>query len=114
MKPVHLAWGLWIIAIVAIFMLGYCTIANAEELPQAISMKTDVGEVVLENYDCDVINSAGFEFRAYATEGELVHKGCWYVENGIVNIWFYEESPKLVATYRDYYFKPRGLDKASK
>lgn len=99
-------WGLWL-----------CLIAlnvSAEELPQELTMATDVGEVVLTIKDCDMPNNHGFIHSAYATEkyinttGETkTHNGCWYKDHDIVNIWFYEEYDSPVATYKDHHFKPR-------
>jgi hypothetical protein len=100
------AWLLYVLTIVLTFALGI-SIAKAEELPKELVMKTDVGEVVLTVEECHVVNEHGFAYHAYATEGDIKHNGCWNKDHDIVNIWFYEEPKDLVATYRDYHFKPR-------
>jgi hypothetical protein len=79
----------------------------AAELPQELSMLTDVGKVSITIQDCPVKNSYGFGLRAYATEkGKPDHEGCWTKKGDIVYIWFYNEPEPLVASYKDYYFKP--------
>ena len=99
--------SLWIACLIALNV-------SAEELPQELAMGTDVGEVVLTVKNCDIQNKNGFIYSAYATEkydnttGESkTHAGCWFKDHDIVNIWFYEESEPIVATYKDYHFKPR-------
>lgn len=73
-------------------------------------MPTDVGKVAITVNECPVKNKHGFIYEAYATEylgGNVkIHKGCWYKDGDIVNIWFYNEEPPFIATYKDYYFKP--------
>lgn len=82
------------------------------ELPQELVMPTDVGKVAITSKDCTVKNSNGFVFEAYATEWKdgmsIVHKGCWMKQADIVYIWFYDEEPPLVASYKDFYFKPEN------
>jgi hypothetical protein len=84
---------------------------KAEEL----SMATDVGKLALTNLPCKQVPNQGFIFEAYATENDpktgitnLVHQGCWTKTEDIVSIWFYKESPPLIAQYKDYYFKKEG------
>lgn len=74
---------------------------------QELSMKTDVGEVVLQSTPCKVKNKHGFAYSAYATEGNIIHNGCWNKDGDIVNILFYDETPVLVASFKDYYFLPK-------
>ena len=100
------AWALYFIVLLLTFTLGV-KIAKADELPKELAMKTDVGEVVLTVEECQVVNEQEFNYSAYATDGEVVHKGCWSKDNDVVSIWFYAEPQHLVATYRDYHFKPR-------
>lgn len=78
--------------------------ANVSEL----EMKTDVGSVVLTIKECKVANTGHFEYEAYATDGAVIHKGCWNKDHDIVNIWFYDEKPQLVASFKDYYFTPKA------
>lgn len=101
-------WALWLTCII-----GFYSCASKAEVSE-LAMATDVGEVVLTVKDCDKENKRGFIYSAYATEKydnttgtARVHAGCWYKDHDIVNIWFYDESEPLVATYRDYHFKPR-------
>ena len=83
--------------------------ANAE-LPQELVMPTDVGKVAITVKECQVQNRHGFNFEAYATEhkdGQVItHKGCWIKKGDIVYIWFHDEDPPVVASYKDFYFKP--------
>lgn len=82
----------------------------AAELPQELSMPTDVGKVAITVTECPVKNKYGFNFRAYAQEfkegKEVIHEGCWTKDKDIVYIWFYNEPEPVVASYKDYYFKP--------
>lgn len=91
-------------------LLSAPLIAQAE-LPQELVMPTDVGKVAITSKDCSVPNRHGFVFDAYATEFKdgmnLVHKGCWMKRGDIVYIWFYEEQPPVVASYKDFHFKPQ-------
>jgi len=86
-------------------------IAQAE-LPQELVMPTDVGKVAITVKDCTVQNRHGFAFEAYATEWKdgmnIIHKGCWLKKGDIVYIWFYDEEPPLVASYKDFHFKPES------
>lgn len=88
------------------------SLLQAGELPQELVMVTDVGKVAITIKDCPVPNRHGFTLAAYATELKegktIIHKGCWFRSGDIVNIWFYEEQPALVASYRDYHFKPES------
>lgn len=94
-------------ALLFCFLLFAASQTVAEERVEELSLTTGVGELVLKATPCSVENKFGFLNEAYATEGKDVHAGCWFKDHDIVNIWFYEETPALVATYRDYYFLPR-------
>ncbi len=80
------------------------------ELPQELVMPTDVGKVAITIKECNVKNKHGFTYEAYATEhkdGQIItHNGCWMKKGDIVYIWFYDEEPPVVASYKDFYFKP--------
>jgi len=84
-------------------------IAHAE-LPEELVMPTDVGKVAITVKECQVQNRHGFTYKAYATEfkeGNVVtHEGCWNKKGDIVYIWFYNEEPPVVASYKDFHFKP--------
>jgi len=92
-----------------LLLLALPLIANAEP-PQELSMPTDVGKVAITVKDCLVPNEHGFKYEAYATEhknGEIItHKGCWNKKDHIVHIWFYDENPTIVASFKDSHFKP--------
>lgn len=95
-----------------IALLALVSLPAFAELPQELAMKTDVGKVALTIKECPVKNTHGFSYSAYATEfnkevgGQVIHKGCWSKDGDVVSIWFYDEDPPLVATYKDYHFKP--------
>jgi hypothetical protein len=79
-------------------------------------MKSDSGEIVLSDDACPEKNKFGFDKVAYATEKKedgtsILHQGCWSVDpdNTAVSIWFYNESPGIVATYATRYFAKREL-----
>jgi len=95
-----------IFAILALCVTSHVTAADYANVTE-LSMKTDVGEVVLQATACTVKNKHGFAYSAYATEGNIIHKGCWHKDGDIVNIWFYDENPTLVASFKDYYFLPK-------
>lgn len=85
---------------------------SAEEL----SMPTDVGKVALTDLPCGLADNKGFDWVAYATEDAAKtgvvnrHEGCWRKDGDIVYIWFYNEVPAPVASYKDYYFKGETND----
>ncbi len=86
--------------------------AHAEStLPHEASMNTDSGVITLLETPCSEPNQHGFIYAATATEISvsqglvMTHPGCWYRDGETVSIWFYDESPTIVATYRDYWFK---------
>jgi len=95
--------------LIALTVILYSGMAISQDYStvQELSMKTDVGEVVLQITPCTVKNKHGFAYSAYATEGDIIHKGCWHKDGDIVNIWFYDENPTLVASFKDYYFLPK-------
>lgn len=104
MKTVKVAICIYAITLTSIFVGAKVA---AEELPQEMVIKTDVGEVVLKTNACKVDNNRGFIYKAYATDGAVVHNGCWFKDHDIVNILFYDEPVKLVASFKDYLFKAR-------
>ncbi len=60
-----------------LFLYDY---ADGKELPKEMSMKTDVGEVVLTTEECIFIKMGlrNYPYAAYATEkGKANHEGCW-------------------------------------
>lgn len=86
--------------------------ATAGDVAKTLEMPTYVGKIVLTVEQCPKENKHNFNYKAYATEKNThtgiltVHEGCWNKDVDIVNIWFYNEVPELVATYKDYYFVP--------
>jgi len=105
MKTVQIAWAIFFICIASIF-LG-ASVASADEVTKELTLPTVSGEVVLTVDPCPVESSHGFEYAAYATDGAVTHNGCWFKDHDIVNILFYDEPIKLVATFKDYLFKAR-------
>ncbi len=83
-------------------------------LPDHLEMKTDVGKVVIEIAECPLKNIKGFQYKAYATDNsqvthlghDTVHDGCWKKVGNVVHVWFYNEIEPVVASYKDYHFKP--------
>lgn len=85
-------------------------IANAGGIDGGeMEMLTDVGAVTLYATLCThEPPKQGFDYQAQATEGAIVHKGCWGKDGGSVHIWFYDEPQQLfIASYGRYYFKPK-------
>jgi hypothetical protein len=106
MKTLHIAIALYIISLASIFIGA--SVAKADELPKEMTLITVSGEVVLTINPCKVDNNHGFAYDAYATDGDVKHNGCWFKDHDIVNILFYDEPVKLVATFKDYLFKARA------
>lgn len=83
-----------------------------ENVPDELTMKTDVGVVSLRTEDCPIKNTYGFLYVANATDTSNIaqtgkienHAGCWYKVPGMVYIWFYNEPDAPVASYRDHLF----------
>lgn len=97
MKPIHAA-------LVAAFL--FSSTAQAENVYKEMSLKTEVGEIVLTIEPCPIKPHFGYEYKAYATEkGGADHPGCWKDEGGAIGIWFPEI--KSVATYNKKLFEPR-------
>ena len=94
-------------SLLLLILLTLSTPVFAENYTGELVLTTTVGEVVLTVEPCAVTNEHGFEYISYATDNGSRHEGCWFKDHDIVNIWFYAENPALVATYKDYYFKPR-------
>jgi hypothetical protein len=95
--------------LLAALLLSFNAYADEVAYTSELVAKTDAGEIVLENILCEVPNPHGFNYRAYATDGAVVHAGCWLGSADTVSVWFYEEPDHPVATYGGYYFKPRGF-----
>lgn len=99
--------------LLVLITLFYIHKVEAQELPKELSMKTDVGEVILTTEHC-YLKEMGLDFpyEAYATEqGHANHVGCWKKEDagdgmGTVKIYF----PEIDATalYNPMLFRPRG------
>lgn len=92
-----------ILALLALPLVAYA------EPPKELVMPTDVGKVAITSTPCTVENKHGFVYEAYATEhkdgGVITHKGCWNKKDNVVHIWFYDEEPPIVATFKDTHFK---------
>lgn len=97
-------------ALVKFLTLLLFPVVALAELPQELVMHTDVGRVAITSKECPQKNKYGFNYEAYATEyttqGVVRHEGCWYKKEDLVYIWFYNEEEPIVATYKDYHFKP--------
>lgn len=78
--------------------------------PTAMEMKTETGMVTLYTNPCaHEPPKQGFDYEAQATDGAVVHKGCWGKDGGSVHIWFYDEPQQpFIASFGRYYFKPKG------
>lgn len=63
-----------IFALLALSVTSHATATDYANVTE-LSMKTDVGEVVLQASTCKVKNKWGFAYEAYATEGDIIHKG---------------------------------------
>jgi hypothetical protein len=84
----------------------------AVTLPKELSMKTDVGEVVLTSEECSFkkMGLQGYEYAAYATEkGHANHEGCWRREdiNGMSSVMIYFPEIDSTAVYNPILFRPR-------
>lgn len=87
-------------------LLLLSTTAIAGEAVKEMSMKTDVGEVVLTLESCPIASPEGFDYYGYATEkGQPDHPGCWGADNVVVQIWFVNEN--VIGIYKKELFKPR-------
>lgn len=80
------------------------------------AMLSDSGSIVLTEDPCTEKNEFGFDKVAYATEKKpdgtsILHQGCWTIDKDatVISIWFYNESPGLVASYSTKYFTKREV-----
>jgi len=93
-----------------LFLYDY---ADGKELPKEMSMKTDVGEVVLTTEECIFIKMGlrNYPYAAYATEkGKANHEGCWRKEdvNGMSSVLIYFPEIDSTAVYNPQLFSPRS------
>lgn len=87
--------------------------ADSKELPKEMSMKTDVGEVVLTTEECIFIKMGlrNYPYAAYATEkGKANHEGCWRKDdvNGMSSVLIYFPEIDSTAVYNPQLFSPRS------
>lgn len=82
-------------------MLAYA----AEEM----EMLTDAGAITLYSTPCPhTTTKQGFDYAAQATDGAVIHLGCWGNDGGSVHIWFYNEPKQpFIASIGKYYFKQK-------
>lgn len=93
-----------------LFLYDY---AYSKELPKELSMKTDVGEVVLTTEECIFIKMGltNYPYAAYATEkGKANHEGCWRKDdiNGMSSVLIYFPEIDSTAVYNPKLFTPRS------
>jgi hypothetical protein len=86
--------------------------SKAVENIKEMSMKTDVGEVVLTTEDCIFIKMGlkDYPYAAYATEkGKANHEGCWRRDdvNGMSTVLIYFPEIDSTAVYNPQLFSPR-------
>jgi hypothetical protein len=72
----------------AIFFLFVCQAVFAAELPKELYYKTDTGYVVLTTEPCEIEGIPQFKWKAYATEYNKNHPGCWYRAKDGVHIYY--------------------------
>ena len=86
------------------YILGLLLLVSLGATADELATKSDVGKIALTKSLCDTNVPPSFIYRAYATEGEKIHEGCWYREESAVYIFF----PELNATavYNPDLFKP--------
>jgi hypothetical protein len=93
-----------------LFLYDY---AYSKELPKEMSMKTDVGEVVLTLEECifKKMGLQGYDYAAYATEkGKANHEGCWRKDtiDGKASVQIYFPEIDATAVYNPQLFSPRS------
>lgn len=93
--------------LLALLLLPITAFAEDYTIYKELALKTEAGEVVLTVTECPIINSQGFNYRAYATDGAIIHEGCWSIDHDIINIIFYQEEQALMATFRKHLFTPK-------
>lgn len=81
-----------VLAIVAIVIGIFAGYKVASAADKQLCFPTDVGNVVITSQPCDIKFEApnNFKYRAFATEGNGVHEGCWMADEGSVYILYPE------------------------
>ena len=84
--------------------------AQAVELPKHMSMRTDVGYVMLSIEPCsDHAIIKMFPYKVVATEyGHDDHEGCWDADGNFVSVWYFEICKPVV--YDKLEFKPHKVE----
>ena len=93
-----------------LLLLPLIAYAEPPNVTDAMEMITQSGAVTLFNKDCPKqYNKYNFEWYAEATDGAVIHKGCWGEDGGSVHIWFYNEPQQpFIASFAKHYFKPKS------
>lgn len=95
----------------ALLFLPSLCFAEPPNVPNAMVMATHSGAVTLYDKPCTdkPHNKYNFDYYAEATDGAVVHKGCWDEDGESVHIWFYNEPDQpFIASFGKYYFKPKS------
>ena len=85
----------------------------AQETIKQMSMKTEVGEIVLTTEECAFKNMGlqGYDYAAYATEpGHANHEGCWKSDSyeGKHAVYIYFPEINQTAVFDAKLFQPKA------
>jgi hypothetical protein len=96
--------------ILAALMVAFFSSANAETTDQLVYDNPEYS-IVLNVSTCKIDKKhhpLGMDFAYEATAFDKLSLGhaCWFRDDDIVRVWFFEESKIYVGSYKAYLFKP--------
>ena len=99
-----------VLAVLWVLLLEY---PYAQETIKQMSMKTEVGEIVLTTEECAFKNMGlqGYDYAAYATElGHANHEGCWKSDSyeGKHAVYIYFPEINQTAVFDAKLFQPKA------
>lgn len=99
-----------VLAVLWVLLLEY---PYAQETIAQMSMKTEVGEIVLTTEECAFkkMGLQGYEYAAYATEtGHVNHEGCWKSDSyeGKHAVFIYFPEINQTAVFDAKLFQPKA------
>jgi len=99
-----------VLAVLWVLLLEY---PYAQETINQMSMKTELGEIVLTTEECAFkkMGLQGYEYAAYATEtGHANHEGCWKSDSyeGKHAVYIYFPEINQTAVFDAKLFKPKA------
>jgi hypothetical protein len=96
--------------IAAALMVAFFSPVHAETTDQLVYDNPEYS-IVLTVAPCKIDKKhhpfgKDFAYEATAFDKTSLGHACWYKEDGIVHVWFWEETKIYIGSYSDHLFKP--------